>query len=62
MGGITWIAAAAAIGAALGATFELSAARNEEPVGHASEWLAGLSAAWTPDADLQLYVGVARGF
>ena len=42
---------------AVGATVELSAGRDEDPAGHATQLLAGLSAGWTPNRDLQLDVG-----
>lgn len=63
---------------ALGATFEIAATRDEDPAGHSTEWLAGVSAGWMAaddlklDAganiglhgapDLQLYLGVSRRF
>lgn len=62
----------------LGATFEIAATRDEDPAGHSTEWLAGLSAGWMANddlqldaganfglhgaADLQLYLGVSRRF
>lgn len=45
------------IGERLGATFELSARRDDDPSGVATELLGGLSAAWSPSASLQLDVG-----
>jgi hypothetical protein len=63
---------------ALGATVEIAAIRDEDPSGHSTEWLAGLSAGWMVNddlqldaganvgvhgaPDLQLYVGVSRRF
>ncbi|MEA3053498.1 MAG: hypothetical protein QOG72_2401 [Sphingomonadales bacterium] len=63
---------------ALGATVEIAATRDEDPSGHSTEWLAGLSAGWMANddlqldaganvglhgaPDLQLYVGVSRRF
>jgi hypothetical protein len=63
---------------ALGATFEIAANRDEDPAGHSTEWLAGISAGWMANDDLQfdaganiglheapdveLYVGVSRRF
>jgi hypothetical protein len=63
---------------ALGATFEVAATRDEDPFGHSTEWLAGLSAGWMVrdglqlDAganiglhaapDVQLYLGLSRRF
>jgi hypothetical protein len=46
---------------ALGATIELSAGRDEDPAGHSTEVLAGLSAGWTPNGDLQLDIGANIG-
>ena len=46
---------------AVGATVELSAGRDEDPSGHATQLLAGLSAGWTPNGDLQLDVGANLG-
>lgn len=46
---------------ALGATFEVSANRDEDPSGHSTEWLAGLSAGWMADDDLQLDAGANIG-
>jgi hypothetical protein len=46
---------------ALGATVELSAGRDEDPSGHSTEVLAGLSAGWMPSDDLQLDVGANVG-
>ena len=45
----------------VGATVELSAGRDEDPSGHATQLLAGLSAGWTPSDDLQLDVGANLG-
>lgn len=45
----------------VGATVELSAGRDEDPSGHATQLLAGLSAGWTPSGDLQLDVGANLG-
>ena len=45
----------------VGATVELSAGRDEDPSGHATQLLAGLSAGWTPNDDLQLDVGANLG-
>jgi hypothetical protein len=62
----------------LDATFEIAARRDEDPAGHSTEWLAGLSAGWMAKddiqldaganfglhgaADVQLYLGVSRRF
>ncbi|MET1112976.1 MAG: transporter, partial [Allosphingosinicella sp.] len=46
---------------ALGATFEIAATRDEDPSGHATEWLAGLSAGWMAGDDLQLDAGANIG-
>ncbi|HEX8125669.1 MAG TPA: transporter [Allosphingosinicella sp.] len=63
---------------AVDATFEIEATRNEDPSGHKTEWLAGVSAGWMPNdnlqldaganfglhrtADIQLYAGVSKRF
>jgi hypothetical protein len=63
---------------ALGATFEVATTRDEDPAGSRTEWLAGLSAGWMADenlqfdaganfglhraADVQLYLGLSRRF
>jgi hypothetical protein len=46
---------------ALEATFEVAATRDNDPSGHATEWLAGLSAGWMAQDDLQLDAGVNIG-
>lgn len=46
---------------ALGATFEIAAKRDEDPAGHSTEWLAGLSAGWMAKDDLQLDAGANIG-
>jgi hypothetical protein len=46
---------------ALGATAELAVVRDDDPLGEATEVLAGLSAGWSPNDDLQLDVGVNVG-
>jgi len=43
------------------ATVELSAIRDEDPAGHSTELLAGLSAGWMAKDDLQLDVGANFG-
>jgi hypothetical protein len=45
----------------VGATAEFSAGRDEDPSGHSTELLAGLSAGWTPNDNLQLDVGANVG-
>jgi hypothetical protein len=45
----------------LGAAVEIAATRDEDPSGHATEWLAGLSAGWTGGEDLQLDAGANIG-
>lgn len=45
----------------LGATAELAVVRDDDPLGEATELLAGLSAGWSPNDDLQLDVGVNVG-
>ncbi|HYJ84044.1 MAG TPA: transporter [Allosphingosinicella sp.] len=45
----------------LGATFEIAATRDEDPSGHSTEWLAGLSAGWMANDDLQLDAGANIG-
>jgi hypothetical protein len=49
------------LGEKVGATAELSVARDEDPGGHSTQLLAGLSAAWTPNDDLQLDLGANVG-
>jgi len=46
---------------ALGATFEIAAGRDEDPAGHSTEWLAGISAGWMANDDLQLDAGANIG-
>ena len=46
---------------AVGATFEIGATRNKDPVGHSTEWLAGVSAGWMATDDLQLDAGANVG-
>jgi hypothetical protein len=45
----------------LGATFEVAASRDEDPSGHSTEWLAGLSAGWMVRDDLQIDAGANIG-
>ena len=45
----------------IGATAELSLARDEDPSGHASPALAGLSMDWTPNDHVQLDIGANFG-
>lgn len=45
----------------LGATFEIAATRNEAPAGRSTAWLAGLSAGWMANDDLQLDAGANIG-
>jgi hypothetical protein len=49
------------LGDKLGATAELSVGRDEDPSGHSTQFLAGLSAGWTPNDDLQLDLGANLG-
>lgn len=42
-------------------TFELSAFRNEDPAGHFTEMLAGVSGTWQPSESTQLDLGVVAG-
>jgi hypothetical protein len=46
---------------ALGVTVELAATRDNDPSGHATEWLAGLSAGWMVRDGLQLDAGANIG-
>jgi hypothetical protein len=46
---------------AVGATFEIAATRDDDPSGHSTEWLAGLSAGWMANDDLQLDAGANFG-
>jgi hypothetical protein len=45
----------------VGATAELSAGRDDDPSGHSTQLLAGLSAGWTPNDNLQLDLGANVG-
>ena len=45
----------------IGATLELSARRDRDPAGAATELLAGASAGWSPSDDLQLDLGANLG-
>jgi hypothetical protein len=47
--------------AAVSATLEFAATRDRDPDGRATQALAGLSMAWTPEEDTQLDVGVNAG-
>jgi hypothetical protein len=58
-GGVAGVSAQ--LGRSLSATAELSAKRDEDPSGHATEWLAGLSAGWMANDDLQLDLGANFG-
>lgn len=46
---------------AVSAAVEVSLNRDRDPAGHATEWLAGFSAGWLPDADSQWDAGVNVG-
>jgi hypothetical protein len=46
---------------AVSVSTEISFTRDRDPAGHASEWLAGLSAGWQPDDDSQWDAGVNVG-
>jgi Putative MetA-pathway of phenol degradation len=43
------------------ATLELSAQRDEDPGGHSTQWVGGLSLAWMARPDLQLDAGANAG-
>ena len=45
----------------VGATAELSIGRDEDPAGHSTQALAGLSFGWTPGDNVQLDVGANAG-
>jgi hypothetical protein len=45
----------------MGATAELSIGRDEDPAGHSTQALAGLSVGWTPNDHVQLDVGANAG-
>lgn len=45
----------------IGAAFEIAATRDEDPSGHSTEWLAGVSAGWMAKDDLQLDAGANFG-
>jgi len=51
----------AALTAKVGATAELSVGRDEDPGGHSTQALAGLSLGWTPGDNVQLDVGANFG-
>jgi hypothetical protein len=46
---------------AFSTTVELAATRDDDPSGHVTEWLSGLSAGWMIDDDLQLDAGANIG-
>lgn len=46
---------------ALSASTEISIHRDDDPAGHTTEALAGLSAGWQPDKDLQFDIGLNIG-
>jgi hypothetical protein len=46
---------------ALDATFEIEADREEDPSGHSTQWLAGISAGWMANDNLQLDAGANIG-
>ena len=46
---------------ALGVTVEIAANRDQDPSGHATEWLAGLSAGWMAEDGFQLDAGANIG-
>lgn len=46
---------------AISATTEISIFRDHDPAEHATEALAGLSAGWQPNDDLQLDIGLNLG-
>jgi hypothetical protein len=45
----------------VGGTVEVQAARDEDPDGQSTQWLAALSFSWMPSAVLQLDIGGAAG-
>jgi hypothetical protein len=45
----------------LSGTAELAVAHDEDPSGHSSQALAGLSVDWTPNANTQLDLGTNLG-
>lgn len=45
----------------LDATFEIEADRDEDPSGHSTQWLAGISAGWMANDNLQLDAGANIG-
>lgn len=49
------------LGETVEATFELSARRDRDPSGAATEWLGGMSVTWSPNELLQLDVGANPG-
>jgi hypothetical protein len=58
-GGVAGIGAE--LGAEVSATAELSLTRDEDPAGHSTEALAGVSLAWMPTHNLQLDAGANLG-
>lgn len=58
-GGVAGISAG--LGGEVSATAELSLTRDQDPAGHSTEALAGLSLAWTPAPNLQLDAGANLG-
>lgn len=50
-----------AVTSKIGATAELEVAHDEDPAGHSSPLLAGFSADWTPNDNLQLDLGTNVG-
>jgi hypothetical protein len=58
-GGVVGLSAE--LGETLSATAELAATRDEDPSGHSTELVAGLSAGWMAKPDLQLDAGVNVG-
>jgi len=49
------------LGETLGATVELAGTRDEDPGGHSTEWVAGVSAGWLAKPNLQLDLGANLG-
>jgi len=45
----------------LGATLEVEASRDRDPSGHSTQWLAGISAGWMANENLQLDAGANVG-
>lgn len=57
----TVVGISAALSEAVSGTLEMQVTRDEDPAGHSTRALAGLSLGWQPGDDLQLDVGAVAG-